>query len=151
VASRELVEQLWEDVRRRETILAPLPEISAAELSFSMFLRYLNLNWRGEALGDPFEAGRSLKHRAASRLVKFVAHVLAPVFERDEAFRAHVVRVSNAAAEAHDDLLREVRLLRAAIEERTIRMSEQTDTIARRIEERLSALERDRLVTDSTA
>lgn len=141
VASRELVEQLWEDVRRRESILEPLPEITAAELSYSMFLRYLNLNWRSEPLANPYAGSRSAKHRAASRLVKLVTHVLAPVLERDESFRAHIVRVENATAEAHDDLLREVRLLRAAIEERTLRMAEHIDSVAHRLDARLDALQ----------
>jgi hypothetical protein len=142
VASRELVEQLWEDVRRREAVLAALPEVAAPELSFSVYLRYLNLHWRHEPLADPFAGSRSPKHRVARRLVKLIDHVLAPFFARDEDFRAHVVRVSNATAEAHDELLREVRLLRVAIEERTMRMSERNDSLARQMDARLTALER---------
>lgn len=141
VASRELVEQLWEDVRRRESILTSLPEIGASELSFSVFLRYLNLNWRHEGLGDPYAGSRSAKHRVASRLSRLVAHVMAPALARDEEFRAHVVRVANDIATAHDELLREVRLLRAAVDDRTLRMTERTDALARQLDERLTALE----------
>lgn len=141
VASRELVEQLWDDVRRREASLDPLPEITAAELSLALPLRYLNLNWRSTPVADPFEGSRKPRHRAASRIARLVAHVLAPTLARDEEFRAYVVRVANANAEAHDDLLREVRLLRAAIEDRTVRMTERTDTLVRQIGDRLDALE----------
>lgn len=141
VASRKLVEQLWDDVRRREATLAPLPEVTAATLSLSLPLRYLNLNWRSDPVADPFKGMRTPRHRVASRFARLVAHVLAPTLARDEEFRAYVVRVANASAEAHDDLLREVRLLRAAIEDRTVRMTERTDTLARQFDERLDPLE----------
>lgn len=131
MASRELVERLWADVRRREEALAELPPITAPELGFSLYLRHVNHNWRVGELTDPFAGSQSFKHRVASRLARLVIHVLAPYLQRDEEFRAHMVRVANDAAEAHDTLLREVRALRAAIEDRTVRLSERIDAVAR--------------------
>lgn len=141
VASRDIVEQLWEDVRRREATLTPLPEITAAELRFTLALRYLNLNWPSVPIEGPFGASRHPRHRVAGRIVRLIVHVLTPVLARDEEFRAHLVRVANESAVAHDDLLREVSLLRVALEDRTARMSEHTDSTVRQFDARLAAVE----------
>jgi hypothetical protein len=150
VGSRELVERLWEDVRRREALLSSLPEVSAPELSFSIALRYLNLNWERRVIDLPFAGSRKLRHRVARRFVRLMTFVLEPVLAQDEHFRAHQVRVANEAAEAHDQLLREVRLLRAALEDRAARITERIDTIGREIEDRLAALEERVIIPEPT-
>jgi hypothetical protein len=148
LSSREFVERLWKDVRRREEVAAKtaVPYLPVHEqLIHNESLRHLNLHWAGRFPDpdNPTVTGR-LKRRARQRLARFVVGLFTDYLEGERQFNAHVVRVANSLTGAHDRMAGEVRELADAIRTESRRLTDEYDTLHRLLEARVAALEEER-------
>ena len=148
LSSREFVERLWNDVRRREDVASKttVPELPVHEpLMHHESLRYLNLHWAGK-FPDPDNpsVGGRLKHRARRRLARFVVGLFADYLESERQFNSHVARVSNSLSGGHDRIASEVRQLADAVRTESLRLTDEFDTLHRLLESRVADLEEER-------
>lgn len=145
LSSRELVERLWNDVRRREEVATKttVPFLPVHEqLIHDPALRYVNIHW-AVPFPDPAGAtgGSLLKRRARQRLARFALALFANYFEDERRFNSNAVQFSNSLASAHDRLATEVRQLADAIRTESQRLTDELDTLHRLLESRVAALE----------
>jgi hypothetical protein len=124
-------------------ILRPLPRVSGAPIGPSAALRYLNLHWRDRTIRTrDATSSTSVKQRAAQRLARFVIDMLGPYLQEEMDFRAHLVRVQNEIAVAHDELTASTAELRDAMEMTSVRLLEHAQLLHRSLEDRVVRLEK---------
>lgn len=149
LSSREFVERLWNDVRRREDVASKttVPYLPVHEqLMHHESLRYINVHWAGRSPDpDVPTVGGRLKRRARQRLARMVVGLFADYLESERQFNSHVVRVSNSLSGGHDRIASEVRQLADAVRTESLRLTEEFDTLHRLLESRVAALEEERL------
>lgn len=105
-------------------------------------LVYLNHHWDIEQPNPAHVAGNTVKRRVKSTLARFVVHLLAKYFSDTREFRAHVVRVANALARSHDEVVDDIAKLAEALRTESRRLADRDATLHALLEERLDRLER---------
>lgn len=145
VNAKELVEQLWRDVKRREQVeelteVASLP--SRDSTAESATLRTLNVIWDIPLPEAPPLTSSSLKGRARHRAATFVLGLLRPYFEEEQQFRARAVQMLNTLSSSDDAIADEVRQVASALRIESQRLVERADLMHELLEARLDTLER---------
>lgn len=145
VNARDVVEQLWHDLRARREVeeRTTVPELAVHEhLAHLEALRYLNVHWQGRSpsVRHP-EGSTKLRKRAKDRLAAFVLDLFAGYLEEEREYRAQAVRVSNAFATGHDRIAHEIRAVAEAVRTESLRLTEEFGFQHRLLEERVAALE----------
>ena len=143
VNAKELVEQLWRDVKAQEQVqdLTDVPTLPSRDSTAdNATLRTLNVIWDVPAPQPP-PATSSLKGKARHRAATFILNLLRPYFDDQQQFRARTVQMLNTLSLNDDAVTDEIRQLATALRLESQRLTDRAELLHRLLENRVASLE----------